>query len=221
MELLEGIRNRKTFRGFTAEKVSKEIIQEILLDGHMAPSASNMQPWNFHVLTGTPLSELCDNIEDFHKNRKVSYDLTKDRKIPEKYMKRRKELFKELRPIISTLGDKNRQFIESGSIRFYDAPAVIFITTDCALPETKLMDIGMAAENIMLSAHARGLATCAIAYTLLYAEPIEKALNLDTNSETVLSISLGYPDNSFPVNNFRSSREELNSVTFWQGFEEN
>ena len=49
MELLEGIKTRKTFRGFTDEKVSKEIIQKILVDGHMAPSASNMQPWNFHV----------------------------------------------------------------------------------------------------------------------------------------------------------------------------
>jgi nitroreductase len=218
MELLEGIRTRKTFRGFTEEKVSKEMIQEILLDGHMAPSASNMQPWNFHVLTGTPLSELCAKIEDFHRNKKVTYDSAKDKKIPEKYMRQRKKLFIELKPLISSLGEKHRQFIESGSIRFYDAPAVIFITTDCALPETKLMDIGMAAENIMLSAHARGLATCAIAYTLLYAEPIKKSLNLDTNSETVLSISLGYPDNSFPLNDFRSSREDLNSVVSWQGF---
>jgi nitroreductase len=218
MELVEGIRTRKTFRGFTAEKVSKEIIQEILLDGHMAPSASNMQPWNFHVLTNTPLSELCDKIEDFHKNRKVAYDLAKDRRIPEKYMQRRKKLFRELRPIISSLGDKNHQFIESGSIRFYDAPTVIFITTDCDLPENKLMDIGMAAENIMLSAHARGLATCAIAYTLLYSEPIKNCLNLTDNTETVLSIALGFPDNSFPVNNFQSSREDLNKVIFWQGF---
>jgi len=218
MELVEGIRTRKTFRGFTDKKVPKEIIQEILLDGHMAPSASNMQPWNFHVLTGAPLSELCSKIEDFHKNKKVTYNLAKDRKIPEKYMQRRKKLFKELRPIINTLGEKNLQFIESGSIRFYDAPTVIFITTDCDLSENKLMDVGMAAENIMLSAHARELATCAIAYTLLYSEPIKEVLNLTDNTETVLSISLGYPDNSFPVNNFRSSREDLNNVIFWQGF---
>jgi len=218
MDILEGIKTRKTFRGFTDKTVSKEIVQQVLLDGHMAPSASNMQPWNFHVLTGAPLSELCANIEDFHKNRKVSYDLKKDRRIPEKYLQRRIKLFKELRPVISSLGDKNSQFIESGSIRFYDAPTVIFISTDRDLPETKLMDIGMAAENIMLSAHARGLSTCAIAYTLLYSEPIKTALSLDANAKTVLSISLGYPDNDFPVNNFRSSREELNSVVFWQGY---
>jgi nitroreductase len=218
MDLLEGLKTRKTFRGFTAEKVSKEIIQEILLDGHMAPSASNMQPWNFHVLTDAPLTKLCAEIENFHRNKKVTYDSAKDKKIPEKYMLRRKKLFRELKPIISALGDENRQFIESGSIRFYDAPVVIFITTDCDLPENKLMDIGMAAENIMLSAHARGLATCAIAYTLLYSEPIKNCLNLTDNTETVLSIALGFPDNSFPVNNFQSSREDLNKVIFWQGF---
>jgi nitroreductase len=148
----------------------------------------------------------------------VIYDSSKDKKIPEIYMQRRKKLFRELKPVLSTLGENNRQFIESGSIRFYDAPAVIFITTDCDLPENKLMDIGMAAENIMLSAHARGLATCAIAYTLIYSEPIKAGLNLTDNTETVLSIALGYPDNSFPVNNFQSSREDLNNVISWQGF---
>ncbi len=218
MELLEGIKTRKTFRGFTDKKVSKEIIQEILLDGHMAPSASNMQPWNFHVLTGTALSELCAKIEVFHKTKRVTYNSAKDKRIPEIYMQRRKKLFRELKPVISSLGDKNRQFIESGSLRFYDAPVVIFITTDCVLPENKLMDIGMAAENIMLSAHARGLATCAIAYTLIYSEPIRTSLNLQVNTETVLSISLGYPDKNLPVNTFRSSREKLKSMIFWKGF---
>jgi len=133
-------------------------------------------------------------------------------------MQRRKELFRGLKPFISSLGDKNRQFIESGSIRFYDAPVVIFITTDKDLHDTKLMDIGMAAENIMLSAHARNLATCAIAYTLLYSEPIRNCLKLTDDIETVLSISLGYPDNNFAVNNFRSSRDEIDNVIFWSGF---
>jgi len=218
MDLLEGIRTRKTFRGFLDKKVSKDLIKEILNDGHMAPSASNMQPWNFHVLTGGPLLKLCEEIDDYHKNKKVSYNLAKDRKIPDKYMQRRKELFRGLKPLISSLGDKNRQFIESGSIRFYDAPAVIFITTDKNLHDTKLMDIGMAAENIMLSAHARNLATCAIAYTLLYSEPIRNCLKLTDNIETVLSISLGYPDNNFVVNNFRSARGEIDNVIFWSGF---
>ncbi len=107
MELIEGIKTRKTFRGFTDKKISKEIIQEILLDGHMAPSASNMQPWNFHVLTGAPLNKLCAEIDDFHKSKKVAYDLAKDRRIPNKYMQRRKDLFRELRPIISSFKASN------------------------------------------------------------------------------------------------------------------
>ncbi len=218
MDLLEGIRTRKSFRGFTDKKVSKELIKEILNDGHMAPSASNMQPWNFHVLTGSPLLKLCAEIEDYHKNKKVSYNSAKDKKIPEKYMQRRKTLFRGLKPLISSLGENNRQFIESGSLRFYDAPAVIFITAEKELHENKLMDIGMAAQNIMLSAHARKLATCAIAYTLLYSEPIRNCMELPDNIETVLSISLGCPDNSFPVNNFRSSREDIDSIISWSGF---
>lgn len=218
MDLIQAIRTRKTFRAFTDVPVSRVLIREILLDGHHAPSASNMQPWEFHVLTGKPLTDLCAAIEAHHRTDKIKYDSSRDKKIPDKYMQRRKDLFRALKPFMNSLGDRHRSFIESGSIRFYDAPCVIFMVTDRDLHANKLMDIGMAAENIMLSAHARGLSTCAIAYTLLYLEPIRKALQLVDHQEVALSISLGYPDQEFAVNRFRSDRVDLDEVIVWKGF---
>jgi len=54
------------------------------------------------------------------------------------------------------------------------------------MPSARLMDIGMAAQNIMLSAHARGLGSCAIALTLLYADVITEALGLSDELKLAL-----------------------------------
>ena len=220
MDLLDGLIDRKTIRGFLKKEVPREVIKKILTDAHWAPSSSNQQPWNFHVITGKPLSNLCSKILDAHNKKNLSYDPSKGKTIPKGYVNRTRKLFIGLRPFISNLGEENRTFIESGSFRFYDAPVVIFITMYKNLPGGRLMDIGMAAENLMLSAHARGLGTCAIALTLLYSDVINSELNIQQDFETVLSISLGYPDSDFPVNDFRSSRDDIEKFVTWNGFDD-
>ena len=217
MELIEGLRTRKSIRKFLDRRVEKNLIAEILSDAHWAPSASNQQPWQFWVVTGEVLTGLTAAIMNAHQEKKKSYDPSKNKTIPACYVERTKNLFRELRPFISRLGDENKGFIESGSYRFYDAPVVIFISMNRKMPGSRLMDIGMAAENLMLSAHARGLGTCAIALTLLYADVISSHLSIGDEDALFLSIALGFPDPEFPVNTFRASREKTDDVIRWMG----
>jgi len=51
MDLLEGIRTRRSVRAYTAEPVAREAILEILRAGTWAPSGLNNQPWRFAVAT--------------------------------------------------------------------------------------------------------------------------------------------------------------------------
>ena len=48
----DAIITRKSVRSFTKKKVSNKIIKNILEVASQAPSGSNTQPWNVHVLTG-------------------------------------------------------------------------------------------------------------------------------------------------------------------------
>ena len=219
MDVREALRGRKTIRGFLAQAVPQQLIREILIDAHWAPSSSNQQPWHFHVVTGPALEALCKNIQEARRLKQTSYDPSKGKTIPPEYVDRTKKLFKQIRPFISSLDSDNKSFIESGSFRFYDAPVVIFITIHRSLPKSRYMDIGMAAQNLMLSAHGRGLGTCPIALTLYYADTINACLGIDAKKhETLLSIALGYPDDEFPVNRFRSCREDIDSFITWAGF---
>lgn len=47
---MKAIFNRKSIRKYTGEKVSDEIVNELLRAGMQAPSAGNQQPWEFIVL---------------------------------------------------------------------------------------------------------------------------------------------------------------------------
>ena len=50
-ETLETIYSRRAVRTYSDKPVSKELIEELLDAGRMAPSAINKQPWRFYVLT--------------------------------------------------------------------------------------------------------------------------------------------------------------------------
>ncbi len=209
MDTLACLRERRTCRGFLRRAVPAPIIDEILTDALWAPSASNQQPWHFHVIEGKSLAHLNQFVKLAHQEQRRSYDPSKGKTIPAQYVQRTKELFRAIRPFIAQLGDGNAAFIESGSFRFYDAPTVALITMHADMPPVRYLDIGMAAQNLMLSAHARGLGTCAIALTLMYTDAIRAALNLPEEALPVLFIAVGYPDPDFPVNQFRSGREGL------------
>ncbi len=220
MDLITGLRQRKTIRSFSQQAVPREVIMDILTDAHWAPSSSNQQPWHFHVVTGNVLDQLCEAIKTVHSDRKKSYDPSRGRTVPEMFTQRTKALFREMKPYIQSMQLDNRAFVEGGSFRFYEAPAVVFLNMHKQLPGSRLMDIGMAAENLMLSACARGLGTCAIALTLMYEDVIRQALSVSDEYNIVLSVAIGYPDQGSPINDFRSSRVDLSECVTWHGLPE-
>ena len=219
MDVLDALKSRSTTRGFLSRPVSRDIMNLILLDAHRAPSASNQQPWNFHVITGKPLEDLCAKILAAHETDRKPYDPSKGKTIPAPYVERTKTLFRELRPFLQKLGEENRSFIETGRLRFYDAPVAILLTIHNSFPRNRLMDIGMAAQNLMLAAHARGLGTCAIGLALYYEDIIRAAMAIPPDFDLALMVALGYPDYTSPVNDFRSSRDGLSGCVSWIGFE--
>jgi nitroreductase len=58
MEFTELINTRESVRNYDPERpVPKEIIEWILNAGRIAPSAKNLQPWKFLVISSSPLLE--------------------------------------------------------------------------------------------------------------------------------------------------------------------
>lgn len=51
MELKEALLKRRSCRKFTEQKVSKEIVHELMEAAMAGPSAKNKRPWKFYVVT--------------------------------------------------------------------------------------------------------------------------------------------------------------------------
>ncbi len=70
MDVTSAIRERRSIRKFTNDRVSDEDITKILEAGRWAPSGLNNQPWKFLVLRG----QIKDELERFTKYGKIIRD---------------------------------------------------------------------------------------------------------------------------------------------------
>lgn len=92
------------------------------------------------------------------------------------------------------------RYNEPGFSIFHGSPTLIVIAGDKNSNMAK-MDIGIAMQNILLSAHSLGLGTCPLGTLAGFLnrpenEDILKLLNIPDDYETSICISLGYPDES-------------------------
>lgn len=92
------------------------------------------------------------------------------------------------------------RYREPGFSIFHNAPSLIVIASDKSSAYAKL-DVGLAMQNILLSADALGLGTCPLGtlvpiLNLPENEDILRLLNIPDGYEVTINISLGYPAES-------------------------
>jgi nitroreductase len=101
-------------------------------------------------------------------------------------------------------------------VSFFDAPCLILacISRD-NLVEYQMLDIGLIAQTICLVAHDKRLGTCMLAAAARYPAEIRRIAAIPDDRKIVLGIALGYPDSSFPINNFARDRAKLDEIVHW------
>jgi len=225
MELITAIQNRKSIRAFTQQKISRQMIKEILNIACRAPSAMNTQPWEFAVITGKVLERIRSAIvEKLHNMEPMKPEhLVVGWSQESVYRNRQVELAKQLFKLMDIKREdkeKRAQWLERG-FRFFDAPAAIVILTDRALSEHgPLLDVGAVMQNICLAALNFGLGTCIEDQGVLYPEVVREMANIPDTKRIIISIAIGYPDPDFPANQVQTNREDAENLTTWIGFDD-
>ena len=67
MEAYDVLLNRRSIRKYTEQSVAPEILEKILKAGLAAPSAKNMQPWEFIVVTDREMLDKLSEVRPFWK----------------------------------------------------------------------------------------------------------------------------------------------------------
>ncbi len=169
MDFYELLEKRRSVRDFEDKKVPFELIEEIVNDAIKAPNAGNMQLWRFVVVNN---KEWIKKISDSNKKGFLA-DLDANPNSP----------WKAYEPQL-----RNEEF----NI-FFNAPSLIYIVGTAKM-QTIAQDCSLLGAYFMLSATARGLATCWVAQgAFIQDKELLAELAIPENYKIVAPVIIGYP----------------------------
>jgi nitroreductase len=226
--------SRRSTRDFLPTPVAPEIIEKILKDGLTAPSWSNTRPFKVAIATG----DVRDRISAEFLNRwgtlsrimrkgllnklRIIYSRyglpTSNRLIAKPYpvdLKPRaervgREMYESFGVARGDRAARDQQWARNYS--FFGAPVELFIYVHKSLHIYAASDAGLMMQNLMLSAHAHGLGTCAQGAVAIWDDVVRKEFDIPKEYRLLCGIALGYPSDS-TVNDFRANRLEVEDVT--------
>jgi nitroreductase len=172
MELDACIGGRRSVRSYRDTAVPKNIIDKILKSGTLAPSAMNAQPWRFVVIE--------DKSTIMRLSRRVK-EILLNMPWPDHYKK---------------------AFQSEEDTIFYGAPLIILIFVpkgeETRTRDFNMLDCGLAAQNMFLTAYQEGLGSCFIGLaTFLSLDPeVLTDAGIPKGYELISPLIFGYPAES-------------------------
>jgi nitroreductase len=184
-DVIKTIFERRAIRKYKDDAVSKDLIEQLLDAGRMAPSAINEQVWKFYIITDK------EDIKLF-SGEIIKVGL---KSIPKMGIK---NIVKTVASNITHLA-AGLDFMSAKDPVFHGAPAVIFITAPKE-NEWAALDIGMCAQNMMLAAKSLGLDTCPIGFGKFVEQTKHYPyLEIPKSEQVHLAIIVGYGNENPPV----------------------
>ena len=215
MNILKTINERRSARAFQPVSIPKEKIEGILRIAINAPSANNLQPWEFVVVMDEEKYRLSRKLLKAYREKQISCGSGAVKPLPEAIRQRGIQTLESMKPYVERIGITVGNFINEGSCDFYGAPVAIIICLDDCFSARQMVDVGTFVGYLLLTAHASGLATCPIGLIADYGDEIKDLLNITENKRVVIGIALGYPDPENPISRFKSSRGDLSELVRW------
>ncbi len=222
MNVDEAILSRRSIRAFKPDPVPKSLIDEILQIASRAPSGTNIQPWKLHVVAGEVRARLEREVLAHRDTNPpdVSAEFPRMNKRKEPYQTRMRTLGKEMYTLLGVpKGDQAANWRQWGrNYEFFGAPVGLIFTIDKDLDRMSYVDVGILLQTILLAAKARGLDSCAQGAWNNYWSVTRRVLGVPEDEFIICGVSLGYADETQPVNTLVSEREPVESFVTFHGF---
>lgn len=210
------IATRHSMRAFLPTPVPRSTIEEILALASRAPSGTNTQPWQVHVLTGAAKQRLAARIQAAYDDPEELATHTEEyayypREWVSPYIDRRRKIGWDLYGLLGIAKtDKSRMHDQHGrNYAFFDAPVGLMFTIDRVMQQGSWLDYGMFLQNIMIAARGRGLHTCPQAAFTQFHRIIADELGLGPAQQLVCGMSLGFADPAAVENGLVTEREPV------------
>src|SRR3954449_2526449 len=192
MDVLEAIRTRRTASKIRPDVPPRDLIEEIIEAATWAPNHRLNEPWRFFVVAG----EMRERFGEL-----MAADATRDLDDPS--------------------GEKARGIVDSQMKKATRSPVIIAVA--CDPPASSRIDpvedvcaVACGVQNLLLAAHAKGLATKWSSGQSCYSPAIKSFLGLSPEHQILGCIYLGYPDEASKMAT-RTPHQEKTTWLGWNG----
>ncbi len=194
-KLVQLMRSRRSTRKYRDKEVDIEILTDLVKIGTTAPSGTNSQSWHFTILPERKDVEVLGGLT-------CDYFKSLNQKAENRLLRFAAKLFagdalgNYYRKYYKTIAGATTEWEEEGIDRlFHGAPAAILVSGDkrASCPQE---DAILATQNILLAAHAMGLGSCLIGFTveaMRRSPAIGQSLEIPKDQQVYSVIALGYP----------------------------
>jgi nitroreductase len=168
MDLKDAIYHRRAVRNYAPDGVPRSMIEDLLDAAVQAPSDMNQQPWAFAVYTGR------DRLKVWSERAKSAF-------------------LSDLPPGAEAQGF--REMLSGPSFNIFCNAPVLIVIWAAKDGMNSSGDCCMAAQNLMLSAHGMGLATCPIglARPWLNLPEVKAEIGIPAQVSAVFPLIVGWP----------------------------
>jgi nitroreductase len=209
----QALQSRRSVRAFLPTDVPDALVLHLLELAARAPSGTNTQPWQVHVLKGEALAQLvqlaqaCFNDPQALAAQPEPYDYYPKHWVSP-YLDRRRKVGFDLYALLGIAkGDKEAMHRQHArNYCFFDAPVGLFFTIDNILSQGSWLDYGMFLQSLMIAARGHGLDTCPQAAWLSLQGVVTSFLELDDSKQLVCGMALGYADEAAIENRLLTER---------------
>ena len=219
MDVKQAVLQRRSIRAYLPRPVPQDVLKDILETSLWSPSATNAQAWFLAVVSGKAKAELCQALVEAAKFDLRGHPDIPNPMLPPECLDRRRVLgYKVYESKGIAREDKpKRIWWAEENLRFFGAPTAIIVHTPASLSPYILADMVIISMSIMLLATEKGLGTCPMISSGAYPEVLRERLGIPDDHLVPLTLALGYPDMTDPVNNFPRDREPLDEVVRFIG----
>ena len=218
MEILEGIKTRRSIRAFKPKSITRGVMKKIFQAVSNSPSYTNTQPWEVVVVSGKKKNELGRKLLELASAKApTNPDLPMAKGWPPPLEERSREHGARRLRVLGVARDdeEGREKLRLMNFEFYGAPCAVFLFIDGSLGEWSIFDMGLFAQNLILAAHSLGVESCLQASVTNYSLEIKKFLGIPESKKLIICISLGYPDEKAKLNIYRSLKQKPDEFTKW------
>jgi nitroreductase len=206
--------SRSTCRAFRPEQVPAETVRDLLATAQRTASWCNTQPWQVEVVSGDALTSLREALVAHVLSAPQTPDLPWPTSYPDVYGDRRRECGFQLYDAIGIAReDKEARLVQMlRNFEFFGAPHVAIVHTPAELGPYGAVDAGLWLQSFLLGAEALGLGAAPQAALASYGGFFRERFGLGEDRLVVFGVSFGLPDDTAPVNAFRTTRADYSEA---------